>query len=443
MLRSMTNSDSSLLPKTRKIKSHPKVRPGMFRLTVIDTPGYGDTDGLAADKETTKLIKDMFERGGEAGGVDRLDAIILVVKASDSRLNACQKHNFNSVFQLFGNDLSDNILVAATFSDAMDPPVEHTLRGHNINFYDLYKFNNSSFFQGTNVQPFYWQIGQEGFDSFFKGLNSMQPKSLSQSAQVLRNREVLENNVVQLNENVKRGVSHLEQMRKESLVLETFEAQIEANQDFEYEIKEEYVEQERIADPGQNTTTCRTCNHICHESCAYADDKDKAKCVAMDEDGNCEHCPNKCGWDMHKNLPYVCRVKTRTVMKTNDDLKAKYANSKQDKYTKDQMLENLAEQFIEQQQGVRSIIREIHDTIKTLHEIAHQPRFMTEVEYIDNLILSEESELKCGYQDRIKHLAFQRGLAAQIQAAEDPDYDPFKEFQNENQTVTNILKRFQ
>ncbi|CAG0901396.1 unnamed protein product [Cyprideis torosa] len=406
-----------------------------FRLTVVDTPGYGDTDGIKADKHTTGLIKKLFESTDESG-ISRLDAIVLVVKASDTRLTAHQKHNFNSVFQLFGKNLAENIVVVATFSDASDPPVQKTLKDQGIEFKAFHKFNNSAFFAGPkdnprekSAQEFYWDVGQEGFKAFFESLITMQPKSLSQSAEVLRKREALENYVQQLKRYVQSGICNLEQMRQEALILEQFEAQILANEEFEYTVDDEVVKTVRTP-AGQYTTNCTSCNRTCHDSCAFKDDEDKAGCVAMGSDGHCNICPGKCYWDIHKNLPYLYVIEKVTVTKTHEDLRQKYAKAQGDRTDKEALLENLAQTFGEQQENVLKIERAINGAIAELHEIAHYPRFMTDVQYIENLIEAERSELKPGYEERIAHLSYQRDLASMMEQAQDPNFDPFTEYRD-------------
>ncbi|CAG0905424.1 unnamed protein product, partial [Cyprideis torosa] len=329
-------SSQSLTKKVTAYVLHETKLP--YRFTIVDTPGYGDTEGIAADKRTTKLIKDMFERGyGDTEGIE-----------ADKRTTKLIK----DMFERGGNTGIDRLdaVVLVVKANASEPPVMQTLKDNNIKYTDFFKFNNSAFFQGTGADHFYWEVGQQSFKKLFEGLNAMHPKSLSQSAEVLRKREMLENSVMQLRQNVQSGIANLEEMRKEALVLEKFEAQIKANEDFEYEVEEEVVEQKPITTSGRHTTTCVSCNRTCHPNCAYSDDSDKASCIAMDSNGKCQLCPEKCIWNIHRNLPFLCEVVRKRVTKTNEDLKRKYAEAKGEKYNKETMLENLARQFVEKQE---------------------------------------------------------------------------------------------
>ena len=60
--------------------------PGMnidYDLTIIDTPGFGDTQGVDY-KKLMQNIKDLFK----SKKITRIDAIGFVAKAGDARLTA-------------------------------------------------------------------------------------------------------------------------------------------------------------------------------------------------------------------------------------------------------------------------------------------------------------------------------------------------------------------
>ena len=59
-----------------------------YTLTIIDTPGFGDTRGIFRDKEIEKLFKSTFDMS--IGGVDHLDAVGFMACSSSARLSQTQ-----------------------------------------------------------------------------------------------------------------------------------------------------------------------------------------------------------------------------------------------------------------------------------------------------------------------------------------------------------------
>ncbi|KAF3848237.1 hypothetical protein F7725_021265 [Dissostichus mawsoni] len=55
-----------------------------FSLTIIDTPGYGHTEGIERDVLVSERLLDLFR---STDGVREIDAVCLVLKASDNRLS--------------------------------------------------------------------------------------------------------------------------------------------------------------------------------------------------------------------------------------------------------------------------------------------------------------------------------------------------------------------
>ena len=52
-----------------------------YSLTIVDTPGFDDTDGLERDKMITQQIKELFSLK-DGNGIDHLDAVGVVTQAS-------------------------------------------------------------------------------------------------------------------------------------------------------------------------------------------------------------------------------------------------------------------------------------------------------------------------------------------------------------------------
>ena len=71
-----------------------------YTLTVIDTPGFGDTEGLERDKYIVSQIKELFSIAG-AEGIDQLHGIGFVTQAPLARLTVTQRYVFDSILSVF------------------------------------------------------------------------------------------------------------------------------------------------------------------------------------------------------------------------------------------------------------------------------------------------------------------------------------------------------
>ena len=347
-----------------------------FKLTIVDTPGFGDTKGLLADKKTTSLIKELFENQGDAG-IQCLDAVFFVVKSTDTRLTAQMKHNFNSVLQLFGKDLIHNVCVVATFSDASAPPVKQVLDDwskdqYGAKFSKIIKVNNSAFFQGIEnqeekqVHEFFWKIGVESIRKLLDHLEILQPVSLQLSKDVLTEREKLELIVLHIQKSIKDGINHLELMRNEAKVMNDFSAALESNKNFVFSVKKPKVVKKDISGQGIYTTTCLNCSFTCHLNCMYANDSDKMKCCAMKSNGYCNICPCHGIWSDHTNVPFVYENTTEEVTMTSQELKAKYLKAKSGLSQTDAMMNELGQKFGNTQMEIAKKIKELRKTLARL-----------------------------------------------------------------------------
>lgn len=85
-------------------------------MRIIDTPGYGSTDGIEDDQQTAENLHLLFR---SEKGIHEISAVCLVVKSTQNRLTDFQFYIFNAILSLFGKDIEKNIVVLITHSDGL------------------------------------------------------------------------------------------------------------------------------------------------------------------------------------------------------------------------------------------------------------------------------------------------------------------------------------
>ena len=221
-------------------------------MTIIDTPGYGDTRGIKKDKEITHQIKAFFEGGN---GVNTLHAICFFVKSSDARLTPTQRYIFDSVLVLFGKDIADNIFLLITFADGQLPPVLKMVKEADIPFKESYKFNNSVLYvnsknddndedddeDNNGLSKLFWKRGMGNIKKFMDKLGNVDAQSLTLTVDILNQRRQLEFTIEQLTRNNNTGLLKLEELKADKRALEDVMADIERNRNFTYVVQDQRV----------------------------------------------------------------------------------------------------------------------------------------------------------------------------------------------------------
>ncbi|XP_066510237.1 uncharacterized protein [Hoplias malabaricus] len=160
-----------------------KQRP--FSLTIIDTPGYGDTRKLNKDTEISQNLHALFLHNT---GVKSLDAVCLVLKASQNRISEVQHYIFEAVLSLFGKDIEDIVVLFITHSDGGPPtnaleavkkekiPCRYDTDNEPVHFI----FNNRQSEKCTTkyecVFKSAWEMGERSMEGFLEFLNSQVKK---------------------------------------------------------------------------------------------------------------------------------------------------------------------------------------------------------------------------------------------------------------------------
>ncbi|MGH0184115.1 UNVERIFIED_CONTAM: hypothetical protein FKN15_013970 [Acipenser sinensis] len=389
-----------------------------FSLTIIDTPGFGDTKGIQQDKLITEKIRELFS---SPDGIDSIDAVCFVVQAALARLTPTQKYIFDSILSMFGKDIQNNIQLLVTFADRKAPAVLDAIKAAGVPCPKSdtgvpvhFKFNNSVLFEpnaGGNEDAdeddfdrMFWRMGSTSMRNFFNNLNRMETRSLHLTKEVLAERKQLQISVAGLQTMIKVGLSKVEEIRKTQNALERHKHCIEKIKDYEYEVEITALKRIDISGTGQFIMNCQKCHLTCHYPCPIANDSEKNKCAAMDSKGYCTVCPGKCFWSVHFSQKYKLEYETIKEKRTYENLKKQYEEAMGKMMNAEEIVKNLEQEFSAVKDQVLDLIKQLSQSLSRLDEIALCSNPLTTLDYIDLLIQSEQREAKPGFKERIQSL---------------------------------------
>ncbi|KAK4030184.1 hypothetical protein OUZ56_023161 [Daphnia magna] len=382
-----------------------------YSLTIVDTPGFGDTRGVEKDKKIMQQLKDYFQC---PHGIQQLEAVCFVVQSSLARLTPTQQYIFDQILSIFGENIKDNIRIMVTFADNSLPPVLDAVKEAKIpspidpitKLPLHHKFNNSIFFEtnknSRQVNEFnrtYFELAVKGFDKFFADLRNMEAKSLTLTREVLEERKRLEvlAEGLHLRRQIKLArIDEFEQIKK---LLAENQQQMDENKNFDFEVEFLVPKSTDISGTGQFTTNCQKCTTTCHFPCSQASNADKHRCSVMDPNGICRIC--KCPWNVHFNQKYRYEMVKEKVQRSSEAIRKQYQGAKAKALTNEELLAKIQAEIDQYEKQLMELKQETSPCIQRLNEIALKPHPLSTSAYIDLMIETEKRENRFGCQQRI------------------------------------------
>ena len=402
--------------------------PLPYSLTVIDTPGFGDTGGLERDKKISAQIKEFLT---SENGIDQLHAIGFVVQSALPRLTPTQSYIFDAILSMFGRDIAENIFLMTTFADSEEPQVLDAVRKAKVPFEQYFIFNNAPLFSSKSRNKVFnmalWGMSAESYKDFFSALHTVEARSLKLTEEVLTERQHLEVCLEGLQPQIQAGMVEKSKLKKMKLKLKQHEATMRAHEDFQ--IKVTVVKQRAVPlEGGLYTTTCSQCNYTCHLHCTISDDSKKYKCASMTwltlkKNTTCTICPGKCSWTVHKNTPYRYEFYEAEEIQTLKELLKEFKVAESSRNETAALIDNINERIRKTDDIIEQMLQQARYSLLRLQEIALKPNPMTQAEYIELLIKSEKRECKLGWEDRVQSLEDAKTKALMITKVEKGDVD--------------------
>ena len=385
-----------------------------YSLTVVDTPGFGDTRGVEKDNKIMEQLQSYFQC---RHGIQQLEAVCFVIQSSLPRLTATQQYIFDKILSIFGQDIKENIRLMVTFADNALPPVLDAVKhagipspvDSNTGLPLHHKFNNSIFFvdnkkdrQTNEFNRTYFDMAVQGFDKFFNDLSKMEAKSLTLTREVLDERKRLEALVDGLQMRTQIKLTRVDEFQQVKKILAENKEQMEANKDFEFEVEFLVPKSTDISGTGQFTTNCHKCKTTCHFPCRQASDENKDKCSVMDPNGRCRIC--SCSWNVHFNQKYRYEMVKEKVKRSSDAIRRQYQGAAAETLSNEQLLDKIQKEIDNYEGQLVALVNDTYPCIRRLNEIALKPHPVSTPAYIDLMIETEKKEHRPGYQQRMATL---------------------------------------
>ncbi|XP_034095329.1 uncharacterized protein LOC117561834, partial [Gymnodraco acuticeps] len=331
-----------------------------FSLTIIDSPGFGDTKGKDKDVLVSERLLDLFR---STDGVDEIDAVCLVLKASDNRLSDRLMYVFDSVVSLLGKDIEENIVLKhSDFVSAAN--VLQALKEAKMMCAKDEK-DRPVHFMFNNIQKTERIKGKErALKQWFP--NDTKSQKLETTVEVLNSRISLTACIHNLQERIEFIELKQREIQQTQEALKKHEQDMKNNKDFKVEVDEVYK-------CHRNELYCTVCTWKCHES----------KHVKTEQ---CTECEDKCSDPKHPKTHWIYVSKTRKVTRTEREMKAMYDKGRKDSEKSASLLETLQETIEDLQKEKDPFLEESFRHVVRLDEIAMKVVSLATQVHLDFLI---------------------------------------------------------
>uniref|UniRef100_A0A8C1S4I9 AIG1-type G domain-containing protein n=1 Tax=Cyprinus carpio TaxID=7962 RepID=A0A8C1S4I9_CYPCA len=372
-----------------------------IHLTIIDTPGYGDTRGIEKDKEIARNLLGL----SSDDCIHKIDAVCLVIKADQNRLSDRQTYIFDAVQSLFGEDVAENIVLLLTHSRGV-PPKNALMAVKEANIKCAVNDKKQPVFflfdncQGETFLTKYqmaqkqsWDLSFSGITRFFEFIENIKPKTLKMTHGVLQERKQLEINISNLQSHIQKMGRKQNELKQAREALEHNKKVSKENKNFEYEVDVVYKKKVDIDCSKASMAMCCT---VCKENCHYPGCwwvKDLSWCSVM-KNNYCTVCTNKCHYSKHVKETKIYETKTKREKKTNEESKKIYNDSIIKIKEGESLVKKLEEELQKLEIEKVKLVMEAYHCVNTLEKIALNTDSLLTLQHVDFLIekLKEISE---------------------------------------------------
>ena len=202
------NNNKEFLSQTKEVNIYYiKAQNGYPPIKIIDTPGFGDTQGIEFDNKIMSMIFDKFQT------INELTSVCIISKSTNARFNFLERYIYNNIAKLFAKDLISNFIFLFTFCDNQEPLSLAKFNDPNCFLYNIkkkinepwyLKFNNSGFFANEQNQftADFFELGIDSFKKLIIKLKPLKKCSLKLSSEINEKRTKLDELYIKIKNNL-------------------------------------------------------------------------------------------------------------------------------------------------------------------------------------------------------------------------------------------------
>lgn len=332
-----------------------------------------------------------------------------------------QLYIFNSVLNIFGKDIGENVRFLITFDDGGEPLVLNAIKEAKLpcladanKLPSHQRFNNRAIFLNNNQEDYLsaaqWKGGMKSFQSFFNQLKKMPTKSLQLTKEVLNDRESLNTIITTLRARIDRHLVKMEELRIINEELSRHQSELECNKDFEISV----TVTKKVKDTVEEDTAlnCHNCETTCHYPCKPSLPIEfcpafwrVTNLFALTQSNfSCKFCPGNCGSSSHQNEDEMWTYKQVEEKKTLYDVRKKYDEANRKLLSGQELKNELLSEIEQLKYDMANLVKQVVYYTNQLRKNALRGDPITALEYLKQMVETEKSEKRPGYMQKIKHL---------------------------------------
>lgn len=406
-----------------------------YTLTVVDTPGYGDTRGVERDEAITEQILSIL-KSKDVFANEELASFCYAIKSSDSRATIENKYCTDMTLQLFGENAKNNLNLFLTFFDGQASPALDVIKTDKVlrNFSQRFLINNAAVFSEKSKTT---ERNETTLDDYLQQLEVISPMKLTATIENLTMREKFGALLQHISLKITKSLNTYMEIGEIIRYTKDINVDIQTTKSDIITVISSQKEKETTQAKASNCTKCKTtCHFPCDEVCRA----DTGHCSMIDESG-CSVCYS-CKSASHEvgKFKYAIHEKKKEIVL--QEVYQQYKTRLEKKNSKQKVLEGLIDDYNASNLELIELLFTAEECSRQIDSISLRNSNKSKLQYINNLIESEEKSVDSDEKrTKLRCLQTMKKAVTELESFKEKDGFPVDKAEEERQLLQQRLEK--